>query len=42
MKPAEEVNSDSTSIPSTLFTNLEGKFNARLSAVIPIHITNTT
>ncbi|HJT49349.1 MAG TPA: ATP-binding protein [Nitrososphaeraceae archaeon] len=42
MKPAEEVNSDSTSISSTLFTNFEGKFNARLSAVIPIHVTNTT
>jgi uncharacterized protein len=42
MKPAEEVNSDSSSISSTLFTNFEGKFNARLSAVIPIHITNTT
>jgi hypothetical protein len=42
MKPAEEVNSNSSSISSTLFTNFEGKFNARLSAVIPIHITNTT
>lgn len=42
MKPAEEVNSNSSSISSTLFTNFEGKFSARLSAVIPIHITNTT
>jgi hypothetical protein len=43
MKPAEEVNSNSiSSTQSTLFTNFDGKFNARLSAVIPIHVTNTT
>jgi uncharacterized protein len=43
MKQAEEVNNNSNSEnPSLLFTNFEGKFSARLSGVIPIHITNTT
>lgn len=43
MKQAEEVNNNSISEGrSLLFTNFKGKFTARLSAVIPIHITNTT
>jgi hypothetical protein len=44
MKQAEEVNNDSSKNGnfSLLFTNFEDKFNARLSAVIPIRITNTT
>ena len=44
MKVAEEAN-NSNSISGShplLFTNFEGKFAARLSAVIPIHVTNTT
>jgi hypothetical protein len=45
MKQAEEINNNSknaNNFSSLLFTNFEGKFNARLSAVIPIRITNTT
>src|SRR5919205_4231949 len=43
MKVSEEVNNNGISeAQSLLFTNFEGKFAARLSAVIPIHITNTT
>ncbi len=43
MKVAEEVNNNrDRDDQSLLFTNFDGKFTARLSAVIPIHITNTT
>src|SRR5215212_7145314 len=43
MKVAEEVNNNRDKEgQSALFSNFKGKFSARLSAVIPIHITNTT